>query len=72
MQQSPPLACRSASHRPVAWAHRRVEVERRHDARLVAALYNQTFSVVGVAQVAPVTHWHSSMQAGHVHADGWM
>ncbi|KAL4420053.1 hypothetical protein ABPG77_007492 [Micractinium sp. CCAP 211/92] len=38
------LVC--ASHRLVAWSHRRVEVERRHDARLVAALYNQTFSVV--------------------------
>ncbi|KAL4440619.1 hypothetical protein ABPG75_003620 [Micractinium tetrahymenae] len=38
------LVC--ASHRPVAWSHRRIEVERQHDARLVSALYNQTFSVV--------------------------
>lgn len=33
----------------MAWSHRRIEVERQHDARLVAALYNQTFSVVGWA-----------------------
>ncbi len=68
MQQSPQLASRSASHRPVAWSHRRVEVERRHDARLVAALYNQTFSVVGV-QEAPVLGRPSPPQAGNVHLE---
>lgn len=40
----------TACHKPAAWAHAPVERDRRHDSRLVAALYNSTFSVVrGVA-----------------------
>ena len=38
---------RSVSHRPAVLAHRPVEVDRSHDSRLVAALYNATFSGVG-------------------------
>lgn len=48
---------RSASHRPSVLAHRPVEVDRTHDSRLVAALYNATFSGVGGRVLGPGCSW---------------
>ncbi|PRW05751.1 WD repeat-containing on Y chromosome-like [Chlorella sorokiniana] len=53
------LVC--ASHRPAVLAHRPVEVDRTHDSRLVAALYNATFSgVVSGDEGGTIVLWNLS------------